>query len=396
MLPPGRDGEHNGPMRHTVVLAPDSFKESLTAKQVCEALERGMRQVLPEADFVHVPMADGGEGTVQSLVDATGGQFVTTTVDGPLGDPVEATWGMLGDSSTAVIEMAEASGIGLVAAAERDPRRASTCGTGQLVAAALDRGARTILVGIGGSATNDGGAGMAQALGARLLDAEGQELEPGGAALARLERIDLSGLDRRLAAASFVVACDVTNPLCGPDGASAVYGPQKGADEQCVAELDAALAHWGRLLEQDFGAGIVERPGAGAAGGLGAGLVAFCGADLRRGVEIVIEHSGLAEAVQGASLVVTGEGRMDSQTRFGKTPKGVADVAVAAGVPVVAVCGSLGSGVETLYEEGFDAIFPVIGRLSSLDEALEEAGGNVERTARAVAATLRLGAQALS
>lgn len=188
----------------------------------------------------------------------------------------------------------------------------------------------------------------------------------------------------------------MTNPLCGPDGASAVYGPQKGADDECVAELDAALAHWGRLLEQDFGAGIVERPGAGAAGGLGAGLVAFCGADLRRGVEIVIEHSGLAEAVQGASLVVTGEGRMDSQTRFGKTPKGVADVAVAAGVPVVAVCGSLGSGVETLYEEGFDAIFPVIGRLSSLDEALAEAGRNVERTARAVAATLRLGAQALS
>lgn len=188
-------------MRHTVVLAPDSFKESLTAKQVCEALERGMRQVLPRADFVHVPMADGGEGTVQSLVDATGGQFVTTTVDGPLGEPVEATWGMLGDGTTAVIEMAEASGIGLVAAAERDPRRASTRGTGQLVAAAFDRGARTILVGIGGSATNDGGAGMAQALGARLLDAEGQELEPGGAALARLERIDLSGLDRRLAAA---------------------------------------------------------------------------------------------------------------------------------------------------------------------------------------------------
>ncbi|WP_301408735.1 glycerate kinase [Luteococcus sp.] len=235
-------------MTRTIVLAPDSFKESLTAKEVCEALEAGLRQSLPDATFVHVPMADGGEGTVQSLVDATGGELRTTTVDGPLGDPVQATWGVLGDGSTAVIEMAEASGIGRVPRDRRDPRRASTRGTGQLVTAALDAGITHIVLGIGGSATNDGGAGLAQALGARLVDGEGQCLGPGGAPLAQLAGIDVSGLDPRLAEVTVEVACDVTNPLCGPQGASAVYGPQKGADDACVAELDAALAHFAQVV----------------------------------------------------------------------------------------------------------------------------------------------------
>lgn len=380
-------------MTRTIVLAPDSFKESLTAKQVCHALEAGLRQSLPDARFLHVPMADGGEGTVQSLVDATGGELRTTTVDGPLGDPVEATWGVLGDGTTAVIEMAEASGLGLVPRERRDPRRASTRGTGQLVLAALDAGLTHIVLGIGGSATNDGGAGLAQAVGARLLDDSGQDLPPGGAALARLSSIDASGLDPRLADLTVEVACDVTNPLCGPDGASAVYGPQKGADEQCVAELDEALAHFARVIRGDLGRDVAEVPGAGAAGGLGAGLLAFLPhCTLRPGIDIVVDHSHLSEKVSGADLVVTGEGRMDSQTRFGKTPKGVADVAAAAGVPVVAVTGALGDGADVLYDEGFAAILPVLSRLAPLDEVLADGAENITRTARNLGALLALGA----
>lgn len=377
-------------MSKRIVLAPDSFKESLTAQQVCEALERGFREVLPDATFVHVPMADGGEGTVQSLVDATGGTLRTTTVEGPLGDPVTATWGLLGDGATAVIEMAEASGIGLVPAARRDPRRASTRGTGQLVLAALDAGVRHIVLGIGGSATNDGGAGLAQVLGARLLDGQGRELPPGGAALARLDRIDASGLDVRLSETTIEVACDVTNPLCGPQGASAVFGPQKGADAACVTELDGALAHWADVISRDLGQEVAELPGAGAAGGLGGGLVAFTGARLRRGIDIVIDQSGLRAKLVGADLVVTGEGRMDAQTAMGKTPQGVARVAAAAGVPVVAVAGCLGEGFETLYDQGFAAILPVLGRVAPLDETLAEGATNLARTARNVAALLSL------
>lgn len=376
-------------MIRTIVLAPDSFKESLTAKEVCVALEEGLRECLPEAHFVHVPMADGGEGTVQSLVDATGGELRTTTVDGPLGDPVDATWGVLGDGSTAVIEMAEASGLGLVPRDRRDPRRASTRGTGQLVLAALDAGMRHIVLGIGGSATNDGGAGLAEALGARLLDQAGQDLEPGGAALTHLASIDSSGLDSRLADTVLEVACDVTNPLCGSEGASAIYGPQKGADPDCVAELDAALAHYAAVVDRDLGQDVADVPGAGAAGGLGAGLLAFAPhCRLRPGINIVVEQSRLAQKVQGADLVVTGEGRMDAQTRFGKTPKGVADVAAAAGVPVVAVTGCLGDGADVLYDEGFAAIFPILGGLAPLDQVLADGAANVTRTARNIGALL--------
>ncbi|MEL4358350.1 MULTISPECIES: glycerate kinase [unclassified Luteococcus] len=378
-------------MIHTIVLAPDSFKESLTAKEACQALEAGLLLSLPEARCVHVPMADGGEGTVHSLVDATGGELRTTTVDGPLGDPVQATWGMLGDGRTAVIEMAEASGLALVARERRDVRRASTRGTGQLLLAALDAGARHIVLGIGGSATNDAGAGLAQALGARLLDGPGNELEPGGAALARLDRIDVAALDPRLGELTLEVACDVTNPLCGPDGASAVYGPQKGADPACVEELDAALAHFARVVQRDLGREVASVPGAGAAGGLGAGLLAFTSAELKRGIEIVVQHSGLPDKVRGASLVITGEGRMDSQTRFGKTPKGVADVAAAAGVPVVAVTGSLGDGADVLYDEGFAAIIPILDRLGSLDEVLADGAANLTRAGRNIGALLALG-----
>lgn len=373
-----------------IVLAPDSFKESLDAKQVCEALEAGFRRVLPDAEYVHVPMADGGEGTVQSLVDATGGEVRTATVTGPLGQPVEASYGVLGDGRTVVLEMAAASGLGLVPPERRDPRAATTRGVGELLLAALDAGARHVVLGVGGSATNDGGAGMAQALGHRLLDASGAELPPGGAALARLDRIESDGVDPRLAGLVVEVACDVTNPLCGPEGASAVYGPQKGADPEAVQELDAALAHFAEVVRRDLGRDVAEVPGAGAAGGLGAGLLAFSGAELRRGVQIVIEQARLAEHVEGAALVVTGEGRMDGQTRFGKTPQGVADVARAAGVPVVGIAGGLGEGAELLLDEGFTAILPVVDRPAPLDEVLASARPNLERTARQVAALLAL------
>lgn len=378
-------------MSPRIVLAPDSFKESLTAQEACRALEDGLREALPEATFTRVPMADGGEGTVQSLVDATGGRFVTTRVTGPLGDPVDATWGVLGDGETAVIEMAEASGLALVPRARRDPRRATTFGIGELVRAALDAGVRRLVVGLGGSATNDAGAGFAQALGVRLLDADGGDLAPGGAALARLARIDASALDPRLSRLEVEVACDVTNPLCGLAGASAVFGPQKGADPDGVAELDAALATFGERVRADLGRDVTTTPGAGAAGGLGAGLLALTHATLRPGIDIVIDHTQLEAAVREADLVVTGEGRIDGQTRYGKTPWGVAQVARRHGVPVVAIAGSLGDGAEQLYAD-FDAVFSVLGWLAPLDEVLAGAGANLRRTARNVGATVKLGA----
>lgn len=374
----------------TFLLAPDSFKESLSAKQVCMALEEGLRDAFPDAIYVHVPMADGGEGTMQSLVDATGGDLFTTTVRGPDGTSVEAQFAILGDGTTGVIEMASASGLGLVPAQARDPRTASTYGTGQLISACLDRGVSRLIIGLGGSATNDAGAGLAQALGARLVDADGADLPPGGAALARLARIDTRGVDPRLADLRIDAACDVTNPLCGPDGASAVYGPQKGASPSMVVELDGALRRFAQVVAADLGPDVAEVPGAGAAGGLGAGLLAFTQAELRRGVDIVIEHTGLARQVEAADVVITGEGRIDSQTPFGKTPFGVARMARAAGKPVIGIAGCLGDGFEVLYQDTFDVILPIIGRLDSLEATLAAGHENLRRTARNVGHLLKL------
>ena len=367
------------PSTPLIILAPDSFKESLTAQQVCVAMQAGLEQVFPDARYVHVPMADGGEGTVQSLVDATGGTVRRAWVTGPLGDAVEAAFGILGDGETAVIEMAAASGLELVPSADRDVRRATTYGTGELISVCLDQGVRRLVLGLGGSATNDGGAGMAQALGAHLLDASGRPLPLGGAPLANLARIDVSGLDPRLRDCAIEVASDVTNPLCGPTGASAVYGPQKGATPTDVTELDAALEHYADIVRRDLGRSVGEVPGAGAAGGLGAGLLAFTQARISSGIDIVIRLTGLVDHVAEANLVLTGEGRMDGQTRFGKTPFGVASVARAAGTPVIGIAGSVGEGVEELAEY-FDAIIPVIGRVAPLSEVLAEAASNVERT----------------
>ncbi|AGE87234.1 glycerate kinase [Cronobacter sakazakii] len=373
-----------------IVIAPDSFKESLSAMDVAKAIEAGFREIYPQAHYVCVPMADGGEGTVEAMVAATGGQIITTPVTAPLGNKVDSFFGLLGDGETAVVEMAAASGLHLVPTAQRDPRITTSYGTGELILAALERGVKAIIIGIGGSATNDGGAGMMQALGARFLDGEGRELAPGGAALARLERLDLSALDPRLAQVSVTAACDVDNPLCGEKGASAVFGPQKGATPEMVSELDTALRRFGEQLEAATGKAIISAPGAGAAGGMGAALLGMLNAELRPGIEIVIESLGLAQAVRDADLVITGEGRLDSQSIHGKTPVGVARVAKQFQRPVVAIAGSLTPDYQIVHEHGIDAAFSVIDRIVTLQEALDDAERNLRVIARNVAALWHL------
>lgn len=373
-----------------VVIAPDSFKESLSAMAVAEAIERGFRQIYPQVQYVKLPMADGGEGTVDSMVAATGGEIVRVEVTGPLGQPVSAFYGLLGEGETAVIEMAAASGLHLAPKERRDPRITTSYGTGELILAALERGVKTIILGIGGSATNDGGAGMMQALGARLLDDQQQPLPPGGAALTRLAQIDLSAVDPRLQQVSVTAACDVDNPLCGPHGASAVFGPQKGATPEMVTQLDAALSHFGSLLQQVTGREVLNAPGAGAAGGMGAALLGMLDARLRPGIEIVIETLQLEEALRDADLVITGEGRLDSQSIHGKTPIGVARVAKRHGLPVIGIAGSLSKDYQVVHQHGIDAAFSVLDRVVTLEEALTDAADNLEVTARNVAAVWQL------
>ncbi|WP_368163754.1 glycerate kinase [Aeromonas sp. R6-2] len=376
-----------------IVIAPDSFKESLSAMEVADAIEAGFRQVLPDATYLKLPMADGGEGTVQSLVDATGGRIVPVEVTAPLGNRVEGFLGLLGDGKRAVIEMAAASGLHLVPPERRNPLLTTSVGTGELILTALDLGVEHLILGIGGSATNDGGAGMMQALGARLLDKEGQALPPGGGALDQLERIDLSTLDPRLGKLHIEVACDVDNPLCGPQGASAVFGSQKGATPAMVARLDANLAHYAACIEQALGKQVKESAGAGAAGGMGAALLGLLGAELKPGVGIVIEALGLAEAVADADLVITGEGRIDSQTIHGKTPIGVARCAKQFGKPVIGISGCLTDNCGVVHEHGLDAVFAVVNRAMALPEALATARCNITLTARNVAALWRLGSR---
>ena len=369
-----------------IIIAPDSYKESLSAMDVAIAIENGFKQVLPNAEYVKLPMADGGEGTVQSLVDATNGTINKHTVTGPIGQSVEGFWGLLGEGDTAVIEMAAASGIHLVAPEQRNPLITTTYGTGELIKAALDQGVKHIIVGIGGSATNDGGIGMAQALGIRLLDNQGQELGYGGGELARLATIDTSKLDPRLAQVRLEVACDVDNPLCGEKGASAVFGPQKGATPDMVAELDNNLAHYAAIIKQQLGVDVRDMAGAGAAGGMGAALLGLFDAELRPGIEIVMDAVNLDDIVADADLVITGEGRIDSQTIHGKTPIGVARTAKKHGLPVIGIAGCLSSDCGVVHQHGIDAVFAVVNRSVDLATALAEAAENVEMTARNVAA----------
>ena len=352
-----------------VVIAPQSFKGSISALDAARAMEEGVLRIVPNAETVLVPVADGGDGTLETLVEATGGDIRAATVTGPVGKPVTAQWGALGDGQTAVIEMARTSGLALLPLTERDPLRATTYGLGEIIREALGAGFRSFIVGIGGSATNDGGAGMAQALGVRLLDETGNDLPPGGAALANLRRIDMAGLDERATEARFAVACDVSNPLTGPEGASAVYGPQKGATPALVEQLDAALSNFASVVERDIGTSIDAVPGAGAAGGLGGGMMAFLDGALRSGIDIVLDHVGLDEKLAGADLVLTGEGQIDFQTVYNKAPVGVAWRAKQRNIPVIAICGSLGKGFEDVHAEGIDAVASIIRTPMTLDEA---------------------------
>ena len=374
-----------------IVIAPDSFKGSVTALEAANAIEKGLRRVFPNAVIEKIPMADGGEGTVQSLVDATGGHIQTRRVLGPLGNEVNAKFGILADGKTAVIEMASASGLTLVPPDKRNPLLTTTYGTGQLIHAALEAGCRRLIIGIGGSATNDGGAGMAEALGAKFLNADGNPIERGGGELGELDSIDMTGLHPAIAETETVVACDVNNPLTGPEGASHVYGPQKGATPEIVKTLDSHLIHFDKVLEHTFGQSFNDIPGAGAAGGLGAGLMAFLNAELKLGVDIMIDTVGLKERMKGASLVFTGEGQLDFQTAFGKTPIGVAKVAKADNIPVIAIAGGIGEGADAVYDAGIDAMLGIVQAPMSLEDAVEDAMQLIADTAEQAARLVAIG-----
>lgn len=376
-----------------IVIAPDSYKGSVSALGVANAIEQGVLKVFPEAKVQKLPIADGGEGTVEALVATTGGQMMEEEVLGPLGTPIKSYWGILGDGETAIIEMAAASGLPLVPKEKRDPRVTTTYGTGQLVEAALKKGLHKIIIGIGGSATNDGGVGMVQALGVKFLDASGKPLPQGGAALAKLAKIDLSGLDKRLAEADLMVACDVDNPLCGPRGASAVFGPQKGATPEMIAELDKALGNYAQLAAKVTGKNIAECSGAGAAGGLGAGLLFFTNAKLRPGVEIVLEAADFAAMVEDADLVITGEGRTDFQTAFGKAPVGVAKMAKQRQVPVVCLAGGLGQGADDVLKQGIDGLMSTVPQPMTLDECMENGAALIEEAATRLCRLVKVGMQ---
>jgi glycerate kinase len=362
-----------------VVIAPDKFKGSLTALEAAAAMARGAARAAPDAAIDQVPMADGGEGTTQALVAATGGSYHEARVTGPSGEPVVARFGLLGDGETAVFEMASASGLVLVPEEKRDPLITTTRGTGELLLAAVRAGAKRVVIGIGGSATNDGGAGLGQSLGFRLFDTEGRDLKPGGGNLNRLARIDSTGRLHELDGVEIAVACDVTNPLCGPEGASAVYGPQKGASPQTVQVLDSNLAHFAAIVDRDLGVKIKDQPGSGAAGGLGGGLMAFAAGKLEPGIKLVIAAVNLAERLETADLCLTGEGSIDAQTAFGKTAVGVAQLARSLNCPVLALAGSIGSGASAVLEHGIDAYFSICPGPLRIDQAISEAEALLER-----------------
>ena len=362
------------------VVAPDSFKESMTAKEVCDAMEKGRKEADSAAEVIKVPMADGGEGTVDSLVDATQGQRVIVEVTGPLGNKISAYYGILGNGTTAVIEMAKASGLEIVEKKKRNPMITTTFGTGELIRHALDHNVKEIIIGLGGSSTNDGGSGMAQALGAKLLDQNNHQIPFGGGNLDKLDKIDISNLDSRLQDVKIILASDVTNPLIGKDGASRVFGPQKGATPEMVEKLENNLQHYAKIVKRDLNKEVALVSGAGAAGGLGAGLIAFTTCEMRRGVDLAIEVTKLEEKIRDADYVFTGEGGTDFQTKFGKTPYGVAKLGKKYHKPVISLAGYLGEGIDSLYSEGFTAIFGIIPGACDLSTALKNGPSNVART----------------
>lgn len=363
------------------VLAPDSFKESMTAKEVCQAMENGIRKVLPDAKIISVPMADGGEGTMDSLIDATNGQKYAVKVTEPLGTPVTAHYGILGDQKTAIIEMAEASGLSYVPQDKRTPatiKKTTTFGTGELINAALKHDVTRVIIGLGGSSTNDGGSGMAQAIGVKFFDHNDHEITQklGGGDLKQITRIDTIDINPKIKKTKFLLASDVTNPLTGTNGASYVFGPQKGADQATAKELDENLSHYAKIIGQN----IAQTPGSGAAGGLGAGLLAFTHAKIYPGVQLIANEVHLAEKIKEADYVFTGEGGTDFQTQFGKTPYGVAQIAKKYDVPVISLAGYIGKGIDHLYDKGFTAIFGILAKAENIDQALKDGPQNVERT----------------
>lgn len=366
-----------------IIIAPDSFKGSLNSSQIASCISRGVQRSLPGAEILELPVSDGGEGLVDSLIAATGGSFFKDKVKGPLKDPVEAGWGVLGDGTTAVIEMAAASGLPLVPEDSRNPFFTTTYGTGELIKKALDKGCKKIIIGIGGSATNDGGSGMAKALGARLLDREGREIGCGGRELLELEKIDVSRLDPRFKETEVLVACDVTNPLTGSNGASRVYAPQKGATEDMVKELDKALKNFARVIKKDLNVDVEDVPGAGAAGGLGGGLMAFIGGKLLSGIDVVLETVELEEKLKDCDMVITGEGKLDKQSLSGKVPVGVAKKARSKGVPVIAIAGSIPETpkeLEAFYKEGIISCFSIVNSPMTLEEVMESSSSLIENT----------------
>ncbi|UNL59822.1 glycerate kinase [Lactobacillus johnsonii] len=362
------------------VVAPDSFKESMTAKEVCDAMEKGIKKADSAAEVIKVPMADGGEETVDSLVDATHGQRVIVEVTGPLGNKISAYYGILGNGTTAVIEMAKASGLEIVEKKKRNPMITTTFGTGELIRDALDHNVKEIIIGLGGSSTNDGGSGMAQALGAKLLDQNNHQISFGGGNLDKLDKIDISNLDSRLQDVKIILASDVTNPLIGKEGASRVFGLQKGATPEMVEKLENNLQHYAKIVKRDLNKDVASVSGAGAAGGLGAGLMAFTTCEMRQGVDLAIEVTKLEEKIRDTDYVFTGEGGTDFQTKFGKTPYGVAKLGKKYHKPVISLAGYLGEGIDSLYSEGFTAIFGIIPGACDLSTALKNGPSNVART----------------
>ena len=376
-----------------VVLAPQTFKGSISALEVATAMREGVLRVVPDADCDLVPVADGGDGTLETLVEGSGGEIRTVDVTGPLGGRVKAQWGAMGDGTTAVIEMARTSGLALLTVERRDPLTATTYGLGEAIKQAMDSGFRKFIVGIGGSATNDAGAGMAQALGVRLLDAQGRDLRFGGAALAHLTTIDVIGLDPRATESLFMVACDVSNPLTGPEGASAIYGPQKGATPSMVEQLDAALLHFAKVAKKDLGADVNDVRGAGAAGGLGGGFIAFLNGELRSGVDIILDAVDLDSHLEGADVVVTGEGCLDHQTVYSKAPIGVAERATSRGIPVVSISGSLGERYSAAHEHGIAAAMAITSAPMSLEEASARAADLIAATTEQAFRFMKVGGQ---
>ena len=374
-----------------IVAAPNAFKGSLSAVKAAEVMKKGVLSVLPHAHVACVPVADGGDGLTEVMLHGMGGESVESQVMGPRMERVSAPFCMVSSQHLAVVEMAKASGLALLPKPQQDPLKTTTYGTGELILAAMDRGVRRIIVGIGGSATCDGGIGMAAALGFRFLDDSGLPVEPIGGALNAIVAIDRRKVDPRITGLSFAAACDVTNPLTGPEGAAYVYAPQKGAGPDQVAFLDAGLANLARVIQRDLGVDINDLPGAGAAGGLGGGLHAFLGAELRPGIDLVMDIVGLKDHLVDADLVLTAEGQIDGQTRFNKAPAGVAQTAKAAGVPCIAICGRIGEGFELLYEIGIDAVFSISSGPQSLAESMQDAGDLLARQTEQVIRTFFAG-----